>query len=174
MNSNKQGPAESDDNMPAGERMPSWEADIEPSLKRLVLRSPSSQLDAKVWRNLGRSRASSRLRVACLAIAAAIAVAAGAVPLLVRYLHAIPARAVVDGRPHAPAHMAAAPGPLRIERQIARITDNGVIGTANGVPVQLYRYRALRQVWYVDPHTGKKLQVTVPQNQWVLVPVRTF
>ena len=81
---------------------------------------------------------------------------------------------MADKRSSSQAHATTAPRPLRIERQIARVSDDGVIGTANGVPVQLYRYRALRQVWYFDPHTGKKLQVTVPQNEWVLVPVRTF
>src|SRR5207245_6091616 len=64
--------------------------------------------------------------------------------------------------------------PLRVERQVARVADDGVIGTANGVPVQLLHYSAIRQIWYFDPRTGKKLQVTVPRDQAFLVPVRTF
>jgi hypothetical protein len=174
MSSNTPGPAEPDENLMAGQRPLPWEPEIEHALKRLVLRSPSPELDAKVSRDLRRPRTSSRLRTACLAIAAAVAVAGGSIPLLTHYLRAAPIKTVVDRRSLPPARLKPASGPLRVERQIARVSDDGVIGTANGVPVQLYRYRALRQVWYFDPHTGKKLQVTVPQNEWVLVPVRTF
>jgi hypothetical protein len=174
MSSNSPGPAEPDENLAAGQRPLPWEPEIEHSLKRLVLRSPSPELEAKVWRTLRRPRAVGRLRTACFAIAASVAVAAGSVPLLAHYLRATSVKTVVDSRSQPPAHVTPASGPLRVERQIARVSDDGVIGTANGVPVQLYRYRALRQVWYFDPRNGKKLQVTVPQSEWVLVPVRTF
>ena len=86
MNSKSQGPPEPDENLMAGQRPLPWEPEIEHSLKRLVLRSPSAELDAKVWCELRRPRAGSRLRTTFLSIAAAVAVASGSVPLLVHYL----------------------------------------------------------------------------------------
>lgn len=153
-----------------------FDADIEPMLLKLMLRRPTAELDARVWRMLTRPTAMGRLRMAWLGAAAAIAIASATAPLMLRHarITAVPGNITMhgpsEGKPHAPP----ARRPLLVERQIARVADDGVIGTANGVPVQLYRYQSVRQVWYFDPTTGKKLRVTVPRNAMVLVAVRTF
>ena len=148
------------------------ELQFEMGLRRLPLRGPSRELDARIARLVRSVPRHHRGRPLLLAVAASIAVAMGTVPILVHRQPTIPPPPVVRGPAVTLPRPAA--GALRVERQVARVADDGVIGTANGVPVQLLHYRAVRQIWYFDPHTGNKLQVTVPRDQVVLVPVRTF
>ena len=148
------------------------ELEIELALRRLPLRTPSDHLDAQIAGVLGANRTRRRPSL-LLAVAAAVAVALGTVPLVLNHPPQPSRRPLVEGPVDQPAPRSTA-GPLRVERQFARISDDGVIGTAHGVPVQLLRRTAVRQIWYFDPHTGKKLQVTIPRDQTILVPVRTF
>lgn len=146
--------------------------EIELALRRLPLRSPSDHLDARIAGVLGANRSRRRPSL-LLAAAAAIAVALGSVPFVLNRTPHPLQRPLARG----PVDQSAVPstaGPLRVERQFARVSDDGVIGTSQGVPVQLLRRTTVRQIWYFDPHTGKKLQVTVPRDQAFLVPVRTF
>ena len=145
--------------------------EIEAMLREIPLKEPSSLLDRRL---LGTPRASSamaQLRAAGLGAAVAA--------LLVLAVTVWWTRAAKPlGRPpvHSPVRQASAEAkrPLRIERSMSRVIDDGVIGSAAGVPLQQVRYRSLRQIWIVDPRRGTRLAVTVPDDRVVLIPVRTF
>ena len=65
--------------------------------------------------------------------------------------------------------------PVRIERTLAGgFSSDGVVGVAGDAPLHRYRRRSVRQVWIVDPATGKRLAVTLPRDEVVLVRVEPF
>ena len=146
-------------------------AEVESRLRAMSLAAPSARLEARVRRVLARPRPGERLRGACLAAAAIIAVVIGISPLLVHRTtvvsHPAPRVVVGHGSP-------AVARPLRVERDALRVADNGVVAYAGNVPVRGYRCQAVRQIWYFDARQGRRLCVTIPTDQLVLVPVRPF
>jgi hypothetical protein len=171
-----------------------WAA-IEDLLRRMPLRRPGPGLDARVYATLShRSRDRvRRLRQACLGVAAVLAVAAGVAPLA---SHLFEARRDTKGdtrgqvttaieRPTDPSPLSAPsarparpakpalPG-LRVERTVARVTDEGIVGQLAGAPLQRYRRQSQQQVWWVDPRQGARLSASVPREEVVVVRMRPF
>ena len=146
-------------------------AEVESLLRAMPLAAPSARLEARVRRVLARPRPGERLRGACLAAAAIIAVVIGISPLLVHRTTDVsrPAPRIVMGH-----GSPAVARPLRVERDAVRIADDGIVAYAGNVPLRGYRCRAVRQIWYFDARQGKRLYVTVPTDRLVLVPVRSF
>jgi len=163
--------SDSDENDPSLEP---GESEMELALGRLSLRSPSPELDQRLAKLLSSSRPRERTRSVLFAAAASVAIALGTVPLILHHRWNSTERMLVQTPVVQPAPSRPARSPLRVERQFARVSDNGIVGTDHGVPLQLLHYIAVRQIWYFDPRTGKKLQVTVPEDEAFLVPIQTF
>lgn len=181
----------------AGEWSATEWAAIEDLLRRMPLRQPGADLDARVYATLrGRSRERSRrlsmIRQACLGVAAAVAVAAGVAPLATRLWEAGSAAvkpvAIAAERPVEPTPPSAQPARsaapvkvsrpalpgLRVERTVARVTDEGIVGQLGGAPLQRYRRQSQQQVWLVDPRQGARLSASVPREEVVVVRMRPF
>ena len=157
----------------AGEPIASDDADTEPLLRNMRLSEPSAELDRRVLRTLARPSPAERLRTACLLAAAILALAIiGTVPLL---LHRQTGPHRTASSTQGVRTAAADPGRrLRIERDTACVGDGGIVGYAGSMPVRGYRYQSVRQIWYFDPVSHRRLSVTVPRDQLVLVAVHPF
>jgi hypothetical protein len=158
-------------------------AEIQAMLRHLPLRPPPPPLDRRVtaachpWRR--------RLRWASAA-AAILALALGSwtwhhasrrhadTPIAKSLDRRMPAVAVADTRP-AGAAIVASLNPISITRTYGGISRDGIIGkTASGRPVERIRRQTVRQVLIVDPKRGTKVSITMPQEEVLVVPVRTF
>ena len=64
--------------------------------------------------------------------------------------------------------------PLGLVRTISNITDEGIIRTIQGTPVQRYRRQSVQQVLLVDPRNGTRVAFTVPREEILVVRVRAF
>lgn len=149
--------------------------EIELLLAGMPLRPPSSRLDARVWRVLNELCPVRRLHGLSLRIAAAAAIVLGAALLLVHNLRPPGPSELTRITPAAQVRPTAVSlNRLRVERDARRLLDRGIIGFQGDVPIRAYRYQSVRQIWYFDPKSKTRLAVTVPQDQLVLVPVRTF
>ena len=175
----------------AGEWSATEWAAVEDLLRRMPLRRPGADLDARVYATLRHPSLErfNRLRRASLGVAAALAVAAGVAPLashlfdagsakvrpvaIATHPPADPApRPVQAARPATPARPVL-PG-LRVERTIARVTDEGIVGQLGGAPLQRYRRQSQQQVWLVDPRRGARLSASIPREEVVVVRMRPF
>jgi hypothetical protein len=162
---------------------------IEVLLRRMPLRRPGRPLDDRVRRVVRRRRWFERSRVVGLLLAAVVAVAVGAAPLLRRLIPAatppVATRPVPAGRDgtdpakgQAPLRTAAQEGengpsgPVRVERTITHVADDGVVGQMADVPLQRFRRQSVRQVWLVDPQTGGRTAVTIPTEEILVVRLR--
>jgi len=165
-------------------------AGVEALLRAIPLRRPGPALDGRVRRALRRGPGwPAHARTPCLAAAAVLAVAAGVAPLIFRAARQTDTQPPLTGgpqptpvvplaiHPHTAdtirAALAAGP-PLRVERTVARVTDDGVVGRLDDAPLVRYRRQSVRQVWLVDPQHGPRLTTTVPREEVVVVRVRPF
>lgn len=147
---------------------------IESLLKRMPLRKPAGRLDVRVSRALACGR--QRPRLTAFKAAAAAAVIIGTASLMLHRHRTDSPSGISLNDSGARAHPVAgiAERRLRVERDAQRLWGGGIIGFQGGVPMRGYRYQAVRQIWYFDPQHKTRLAVTVPQEQFVLVPIRTF
>ena len=159
---------------PGGPEDAADEQRIESLLRRMPLRQPTTKLDARVSRALAAPP--QILHFAAFKAAAAAAIVVGAA-LLMLQRHAItpgPEVSRSDSGVHRHSTALVMESRLRVERDAQRLTGGAIIGFRGGVPVRGFRYQAVRQIWYFDPQRKTRLAVTVPQDQFVLVPVHTF
>ena len=158
--------------------------EIEALLRRMPLRRPGAALDGRVLSACRRPVVRRRLRWAA---AAALVAAAGAAPLVTHLLtrHDATGRttaatgSVRDNIPSpvgvTPDVALARPRPLRIERTLAGgFSSDGVVGVADHAPLHRYRRLSVRQMWIIDPKTGKRTAVSIPREEVVLVRVEPF
>jgi hypothetical protein len=159
--------------------------EIESLLRRMPLRRPGAALEGRVLSACRRPVVRRRIGWAA---AAALVAAAGAAPLVTHLLtrgdHTGGTTATtggvrdkgplpVDAPPGIPPP--ARPGPVRIERTLAGgFSSDGVVGVADHAPLHRYRRVAVRQVWIIDPKTGKRMAVSIPREEVVLVRVEPF
>lgn len=169
-------------------------ADVEELLRAMPLRQPGHAIDARVRGLLGRE-SERRGRLAWLAAAAAIAIAAGVAPLVWQAVGSGQQHSVSDtvnpaatnngggggraGGTPAPLARAVYPAPrplpgLRVERTVDRVTDEGIVGRLGDMPLQRYRRQSVEQVWVIDPQQGTRVRATVPRDEIVVVGVRPF
>jgi hypothetical protein len=183
---------------PGGDHLPAGEAglrgidevlEIESLLRRMPLRRPGAALDGRVLSACRRPIVRRRL---WWAAAAALVAAAGAGPIVGHLLtqrerpgdtsqttrHLAPAggegAAQNPVRPE-PAPPPARAQPVRIERTLAGgFNSDGVVGVADHAPLHRYRRLSVRQMWIIDLKTGKRMAVTIPREEVVLVRVEPF
>jgi hypothetical protein len=66
------------------------------------------------------------------------------------------------------------PEPIRIERDTSTLYDDGVIAGSDDSAYQKFRRRTVREIWYIDPVTHARVQMTVPSEQIVIEKVDAF
>jgi len=99
-------------------------AEVGSLLRAMPLAAPAARLEARVRRVVARPRPGERLRGACVAAAAIIAVVIGTMPLLLRRDRALPTDRPGPGAVAKVGHgIAAVPRPLRVERDAVRVAD---------------------------------------------------
>lgn len=159
-----------------GDPILEWpDQEVEQMLGRIPLTRPSARLDQRVRNALTPRGPGGWFAVGALSSAAAAAIILFALPALHRHpTEAPPPPDQVAGPAISPLALAAPPPRLRVEQDAAGIEDDGIVAHIDGVPLREYRCRALRQVWYFDSRRQTHLAVTVPVEQVVIVPVRTF
>jgi hypothetical protein len=148
------------------------DAHIRQLLGQMPVARPSSRLDDHVRSTLLRGRG-RWIAVGTFSSAAAALVALAIV--LPRHSSS-PLQQIVSngtGSPVPPVS-SAVPHRLRIERDVKRIDDAGVVALINGVPIREMHYRGEQQVWYFDAKRNTRLSVTVPVDRVIMVPVHTF
>ena len=161
--------------------------ELESLLRRMPLRRPEAALDGRVLTACRRPVVRRRFRWVA---AAALVAAAGSAPIVKHLLTRddVPANTSVRAsdpstRPppvpmplHTPPTMGQAqPRPVRIERTLAvGFSSDGVVGVAGDAPLHRYRRLSVRQVWIVDPKTGKRAALTIPREEVVVVRVEPF
>lgn len=146
--------------------------ELELLLRRMPLAPPSAQLDQRIWQLRCALIRIARIRAAIIGIAAAITLLVG-LTLLVHHRLGIKQQATNKTSPAPLVPVVNVSRPLRIERNGARVADEGIVGFAGRTPLHGYRYESVRQIWYVDPQ-GRRLCVTIPDQRVVLVPVHPF
>jgi hypothetical protein len=178
---------------PAGDHLPAGEAglrgiddvlEIEALLRRMPLRRPGAALDGRVLSACRRPLVRRRLWWA----AAALVAAAAAAPIVAHLLthgerpgdtsrtagHLPPAGTARGAQLPAPPPPARARA-VRIERTLAGgFSSDGVVGVADRAPLHRYRRLSVRQMWLIDPKTGKRMAVSIPREEVVLVRVEPF
>jgi hypothetical protein len=61
--------------------------------------------------------------------------------------------------------------PIRFEQETSTVFDDGIVASTDDAAYQQYRRRTVREIYYEDPKTHAKLQVTIPTEQVVIQKV---
>lgn len=156
--------------------------DIEALLRQAALRAPGPGLDARVARVLRKSwyrRMTHRARLSAVS-AAAVAIVSGSVLIVTHFASRPGATSVVAVHPAPPVSVAAPRSsaalrrPVGLVRTFSSLTDEGIIGTSDGAPVQRFRRQSVQQMILVDPTRGTRVAFTVPREEIFVVRVRPF
>ncbi len=154
--------------------------DLENLLREAPLRRPSAKLDERIFaltRSPHRVSQWPRAWTVPLSMAAALALAAGSFWAFKHF--SAPHPPVVQVTPPISALSALTPAPranvkpMSLVRTISNITDDGIIGTAQGVPVRRYRRQSIEHVVMRDSN-GRNVAFSVPREEILVVRVRAF
>lgn len=64
--------------------------------------------------------------------------------------------------------------PVRARNYLHNRVDDGLVFLNGGVTARQYRYQFVDRVVWEDPSDGSKIEMSVPREEIVLVPVHTF
>ena len=64
--------------------------------------------------------------------------------------------------------------PVRAQNALLSRVDDGLVTLEDGIPARRFRYQFLDTVVWEDPVDGALVEMTVPREELVVVPVRTF
>ena len=64
--------------------------------------------------------------------------------------------------------------PVHAENRLQNKVDEGIVFLQNGLPARQYRFEFVDRVVWENPRDGSKMEMEVPREEVVLVPVRTF
>jgi hypothetical protein len=151
------------------------DSSLESLLRATPLREPSERMDVRVEAVFANHRAHAARRSLRLsldrisrhrpAIAAGILIAIG-----IGFRLSLP-------KPKPPVAIVpetVASHPFQIEQDTSTLYNDGMIaGTDDGAYLQIRR-RTVREIWYEDPSTHAKLQVTIPTEQVVIQKVEAY
>lgn len=147
-------------------------------LRAAKLREPGERMDARVDAVFANYRAyaprSNRLSIQRigfhrLAIAAGILIAIG-IGIRLSLPKPSPTVAVkpADVKSVADSH------PIQFETDTSTVYDDGVVATTEDGAYEQIRRRTVREIYYEDPATHAKLQVTIPTEQVVIQKVEAY
>jgi len=145
--------------------------EIENLLGRMPLRKPPASLDDRV---IGRRR---RRRILAWSVASgAVAAAAAAVVVAVlltgndgNMVARSPNPPAVSNAPAERVAQAPSPKPLRLERNWAAVSYEGVVAPDEGAPLMKFRRRTLGHVQMIDQARGRQMEMTVPGEEVILI-----
>ncbi len=148
--------------------------DLESLLGRMPLRRPSASLDARVL----SGRRSERPGVGwMLAAGAAGAAVAAGVAVTVLALAGAFDRSTASADPLEAPQVAAGevhrPPPVHIERQWTHLCYEGVVAP-EGEPMAKFRRQVVRQLEWVDPDDGARMEMTVPREDVILIEATVY
>jgi hypothetical protein len=64
---------------------------------------------------------------------------------------------------------------VRIERRtVGRVSPEGVVDVSGEGAVQRYRREGVRQIWLVDPESNRRVDMSMPVKDTVLVRVEPY
>jgi hypothetical protein len=64
--------------------------------------------------------------------------------------------------------------PVHAENRLQNKVDEGIVFLRNGLPARQYRFEFVDRVVWENPRDGSTMEMEVPREEVVLVPVRTF
>jgi hypothetical protein len=146
--------------------------EIENLLGRMPLRKPPASLDDRV---IGRRR---RRRILAWSLASGAVAAAAAAVVVAVLLTTGPDGTMVARSPNPPAvpnvpvervAQAPSPKPLRLERNWAAVSYEGVVAPDEGAPLMKFRRRTLGHVQMIDQARGRQMEMTVPGEEVILI-----
>ena len=148
------------------------EREIETLLRRMPLRHPPPAMDervAAVLRPSGRTSPAWRWG----ALAAGLVLAGGITAGLLWHRKLPPNEP--QQTPSAVVVGSAMPSaPVSASRTVSHIVNDGVIGSWDDAPLQRIRRISVRQLVVIDPATGQRLNISVPQEEIVVMRRETF
>lgn len=170
---------------------------IEARLNALPTATPSHELDSRIAAALDADRQASRRRpraLVALAVAAGIAVAVGVMPRLLMPVNrpnagnkpgAIlsPATTARANLPDASAHSPSAPAApvdgheiqlVNVQQTYQQVHREGIVIQEDDAAFERVIRRSVRQVILIDPTSGQQVSITIPQEEMLVAPVRTF
>jgi hypothetical protein len=149
-------------------------------LRRIPLRHPSADLDARILGQCSRgalfnlrARWSARFARAGIAIAATLAIVLGSAALLHHRRSAPPKPDQVAYVPK-PAAAPPATRPIRLIRTLGTVANEGVVATPGGEPMLRFRSRTIQEVVVFDPRRGTHISYRQPVEQVTWVRLRAF
>ncbi len=144
---------------------------LEAMLRSLKLREPGGRMDSRVDAVFANHRAYAPRRLTLhrigwhrMAIAAGILLAIG-IGVRLSLPHRQPTVATVATPP---SH------PIEIETDTSTVIDDGVVARTHDAVYEQYRHRTVREIWYEDPGTHAKWQVTIPTELVVIQKVEAY
>jgi hypothetical protein len=139
---------------------------LESLLRSPPLREPSPDLDARVNATLASFalRQTRPIRFYRMALAAGLLIAIG-VGVRLSLPKPLPPVAMLPTK---------TPEPIRIERDTSTLYDDGVIAGSDDAAYQKFRRRTVREIWYIDPVTHARVQMTIPSEQIVIEKMDAF
>lgn len=144
-------------------------SEIEKLLEKMPLRRPRASLDRRILRS-GKMTA-----IRWSAVAGAVAAAAA---LLVAALiwqgerHDSPEQSrIADTHPKLPEFPA---GPVRLQRDFSQLEYEGIILLDDKTPVRKFHRRILRNVIWMDEQAGFVDEMTMPDEEIILLTAQTY
>ena len=141
--------------------------EIENLLGRMPLREPPPSLDNRVLgrrhrrrRILYRSLAGGALTAAAAALIVGFALSGGDGDRVAQDNPPAPTQATARAKPAAP---------VRIERNWSTVAYEGVVVPDRRLPLRKFRRQVLEHVQWVDKSRGRRMEMTVPHDEVILI-----
>jgi hypothetical protein len=137
---------------------------LESALRTARVRVPSGRLDDRMRAVFADAESSRRQRMwlGPLAIAAGLAIVAAPAFWVWRSSGHVPGVVRITAASQ-PAETAAAP--LRLQRDVSQVFDDGVVAVSDNTPYRQIRRRTISDIWFIDPQTHARLLVRVPSEE---------
>ena len=146
--------------------------EIEQWLRRAALREPTATLDRRIASTIRPRRSLARV----FAAAAVIAVSVGTWALIHRF-KVEPGQPMASRGERVSPHRAVAEklnvNPVKITRTYGGVIREGIVGvTPDGQPLERVRRQTVRQVLVLDPKTGRRVSIQVPEEVVYVVVIK--
>ena len=138
---------------------------LEEVLARMPLRRPPASLDAKVLRP-------GQLRIGrWVAIGGVVAAAAVVVAVFILWPGSAADAPVVED---SPSQVEQALDPVQVEETVWHVAYEGLFVPVENTPVRMFRHRSIRRTRLLDGQSGYTVEVTVPDEQVLLVSAEVY
>jgi hypothetical protein len=153
---------------------------MEARFQRVQPLGPDSALQVRIREEMGRAHRSqrvARLRSwigwSSFAVAASLLVVFGILLFNGRMLAPSATETMESGGRQAASEVDEFQ-PVLAENELRNRVDEGIVLLRNGLPARRYRYEFVDRVVWENPADGAVVEMEIPRDEVVLVPVRTF